>query len=249
MKQQPFDIFIPVAAKDIVKLPFVLNGVAKHIVGWDDIHVVVQDPTMVGESTDCLDSLSLGTRCHVHEERDAFDFDKSLLRHRPGWQYQMYLKLFQGVTQCSWYLTIDCDLVVLRDLPMYTNDKPIYWLFFATNNLRGLEEMKRAMWRVDEAGTFRFSDRSDPSQLKLLRLFSDDWLASSLLERLAGRTLTNGEIKEFVLTETPCHKHANALQGLYKRDKIEVLNIRSGAKRPKLRTDMDLLVRFPSHEI
>jgi len=128
-------------------------------------------------------------------------------------------------------------------------DKPIYWLFFATNNLRGLEEMKRAMWRVDEAGTFRFSDRSDPSQLKLLRLFSDDWLASSLLERLAGRTLTNGEIKEFVLTETNCYKHANAMQGLYKSEKIEVLNIRPGAKRPSFGKEMDLLVRFPSREI
>src|SRR5437868_4508331 len=28
------------------------------------------------------------------------------------------------------------------------NDMPLYWLLFCTNSLRGLEEMKEAMWEV-----------------------------------------------------------------------------------------------------
>ncbi len=49
------------------------------------------------------------------------------------------------------------------------SEKLLYWLFFCTNNLRGLEEMKRAMCKTDPGGGFRFSDKDDPSQLNLFR--------------------------------------------------------------------------------
>jgi hypothetical protein len=34
------------------------------------------------------------------------------------------------------------------------NELPLYWLIFCTNNLRGLEEMKKAMWHVDKTVAF-----------------------------------------------------------------------------------------------
>jgi hypothetical protein len=40
-----------------------------------------------------------------------------------------------------------------------------YYLFYATNELLGLEKMKEAMWKADESGEFRFSDATDPNQL------------------------------------------------------------------------------------
>ena len=40
--------------------------------------------------------------------------------------------------------------------------QPLYWLLFCPNNVRGLEEMKKAMWSVDKSGEFRCSDREDP---------------------------------------------------------------------------------------
>jgi hypothetical protein len=61
------------------------------------------------------------------------------------------------------------------------HDVPLYWLIFCTNNIRGLEEMKKAMWRVDRSGTFRSSDRDEPSQLKMLDdAYDDEWLADTL---------------------------------------------------------------------
>src|SRR6266567_6974641 len=39
-----------------------------------------------------------------------------------------------------------------------------YFLFFATNNELGLRKMKEAMWRLDESGTYTFSDATDPNQ-------------------------------------------------------------------------------------
>ena len=36
-----------------------------------------------------------------------------------------------------------------------------YFLFFGTNNELGLKKMKEAMWRVDESGTYTFSDATE----------------------------------------------------------------------------------------
>jgi three-Cys-motif partner protein len=95
------------------------------------------------------------------------------------------------------------------------NEQPLYWLVFCTNNLRGLEEMKKAMWFVDKTGSFRFSDRDNPDQLRLLDdSFNQDWLAEELRERLAGREMSVLAIKEFVLTDTPCYLFKAALKKL-----------------------------------
>ena len=48
--------------------------------------------------------------------------------------------------------------------------------------------MKKAMWAVDSTGEFRFSDEDNPAQLSMFsETFDDEWLASELSTRLAGR--------------------------------------------------------------
>lgn len=102
-------------------------------------------------------------------------------------------------------------------------DVPLYWLVFCTNSLRGIEEMKKAMWKVDETGEFRFSDRDDPSQLALLsQAFDQVWLADELVHRLGGKTMTVAEVFEYVLTETPCYLFKTALKVLEGRNDLSV---------------------------
>jgi len=92
---------------------------------------------------------------------------------------------------------------------------PLYWLIFGTNNLRGLEEMKKAMWQVDANGGFQFSDEDSPGQLRLLdEKFDETWLAEQLANNLAERTMTAAQIKEYVLVTTPCYLFKGALQSL-----------------------------------
>lgn len=95
-----------------------------------------------------------------------------------------------------------------------SDDKLLYWLFFCTNNLRGLEEMKKAMWRVDPTGGFRFSDKNNPSQLKLFKDYTDYVLTEDLFSSFRGKKLTVSQVKEFVLTETPAHLYKKALKHL-----------------------------------
>lgn len=44
-------------------------------------------------------------------------------------------------------------------------NKPLYFLFFASNNAKGHLKMKEAMWAVDPHGEFMFSDSTKPRQL------------------------------------------------------------------------------------
>ena len=98
----------------------------------------------------------------------------------------------------------------------------LHWLVFCTNSLRGLEEMKKAMWKVDSTGTFRFSDRDDPRQTNFLSDMNDDWLPDALANALDGRTLTRDEIWTHVLTETPFYLYKSALKRLEDDGRLRV---------------------------
>lgn len=108
---------------------------------------------------------------------------------------------------------------------MYDKDnRPLYWLLFCTNNIRGLEEMKKAMWYVDKNGDFRFSDKDQEGQLALLdRAFDQAWLADELKSRLGGKRLSAKELKEFVLTDTPCYLFRDALRSLETANSVKIV--------------------------
>lgn len=120
----------------------------------------------------------------------------------------------------------------------------LYWLVFCTNNLRGLEEMKRAMWSIDEVGTFRFSDKDNPGQLRLLdESFSQEWLAEKLERDLADRRMTVEEIKLHVLESTPCYRFKKALGMLEQRGRLFVPSPPMGRRQGSFSQD-DMIVQF-----
>jgi hypothetical protein len=128
-------------------------------------------------------------------------------------------------------------------------NQPLYWLLFCTDNLRGLEEMKKAMWHVDRTGGFKFSDRDNPDQLQLLDVgFSQSWLADELREKLGGRHLNVQEIKEYVLTETPCYLFKSALQELETGRRVVSISQAPIGRRPGTYPDDklgEIVVQFP----
>jgi three-Cys-motif partner protein len=105
----------------------------------------------------------------------------------------------------------------------------LYWLFFCSGHLRGLEEMKKSMWRVDETGGFRFFDRHE-GQMMLLSAFDQAWLAEHLSTSLAEQRLTVGQVKEYVLRETPCFQFVGALKLLERERRIQLHNAPSGRR-------------------
>lgn len=124
--------------------------------------------------------------------------------------------------------------------------KPLYWLMFGTNNIRGLEEMKKAMWSVDRSGNFRFSDEDVPGQLRLLNdTYDQEWLALELCRRLVGRTMTVDKVFEFVLTDTPCYKYIDALRLMENDGSLSVVSSPESRRKGQFGEDRELItVRF-----
>lgn len=140
--------------------------------------------------------------------------------------------LTKAATKYVWHFAM-CD----------KDGKLIYWLFFCTNNLRGLEEMKKTMWKVDPTGGFRFSGKDNLSQFHLFKEFDDRMLAEQLVSNLHGKTLSVYKVKEFVLTETPAYKYKSALKLLEKDGLLKVVDAYS-KRRMGTFPDEQMQVRF-----
>jgi three-Cys-motif partner protein len=110
----------------------------------------------------------------------------------------------------------------------------LYWLFFCTNSLKGLEEMKKAMWGVDDKGSFRFSDGDDPNQLALSIMTKADasWLSTRLHKKFLGAKIKVGSIKEYVLVETPRYRFKDGLKILEDDGRLRAI-VEPGSKRKK----------------
>ena len=104
------------------------------------------------------------------------------------------------------------------------NNQIIYWLFFCTGNIRGLEEMKKAMLKVDDSGQFMFSDFQGGDQLSMASHFNGAWLSQDLILRFAGSDVTVQEVKEYVLTGTPCVLFKKSLGMLEREGRVQRLS-------------------------
>lgn len=78
-------------------------------------------------------------------------------------------------------------------------------IVYATNNIRGMEVMKRAMWTVDQANGGRFSDRDYAAgQLNLFgsRDAIDGQVQRALVTRFRGQQVSVQQIERFVVADT-----------------------------------------------
>lgn len=129
-------------------------------------------------------------------------------------------------------------------------DRPVYHLFFASNNPLGFVKMKEAFWKVDEESGFVFSDATDPNQPKLFSSDPSPSLAREIIERYRGRKhIEAEEIKRF-FTEHPdsdyIGKHCSeALKLLEDENSIHPLPVKeNGSKRRKHTFPKGTLIDF-----
>jgi hypothetical protein len=93
---------------------------------------------------------------------------------------------------------------------------------FGTNDQRGLEKMKDAMWGVDPLYGVRYRDPHDPSQMMLdIRKEPDTGpLLAILVQLLQDEARTVEELKDYTLTQTvyrPQQVHRLVLKQLRER--------------------------------
>jgi hypothetical protein len=123
----------------------------------------------------------------------------------------------------------------------------IQWtIFFATNNELGLKKIKDAMWRIDESGTYTFSDATDPNQSVLFSAEPDrELLRRLIVDKFAGFETTPSEIERFVVHDTPFREthYKKVLQLLEGAERIVPINP-SATRRRGTYADMNMKLRF-----
>jgi len=92
------------------------------------------------------------------------------------------------------------------------NNRPQYYLFFASNNALGHLKMKEAMWKVDPDGDFRFSDATNPNQLVLFEADPTSDLAAQIRSRFSEQgEVTAKQVRTYVEDRTAyLKKHMTA---------------------------------------
>ena len=123
-----------------------------------------------------------------------------------------------------------------------------YFLFFGTNSELGLKKIKEAMWRVDESGTYTFSDATDPNQSVLFAAEPDRGLLKDLiLDHFRGLEASIDEIERYVVRETPFREthYKKVLQTLEADGEFKPVNP-SGTRRRGTYADANLRLQFRS---
>lgn len=140
------------------------------------------------------------------DQQDNFDLFFGTSRWRKGLElkdHQARNRFLHGLYVAQ--LRNEAKAKYVRSFEM-KNERGVtdYFLFYATNNRLGMSKMKEAMWKVDESGTFIFSDATDPNQLTLFESEPDfARLRDLILERFGNTETTIEQLEEYILAETP----------------------------------------------
>lgn len=110
----------------------------------------------------------------------------------------------------------------------------IYYLVFATKHPKGLEVMKDAMWKVDRTGKYKFSDITGFQQSLLIDYENEpSWVpsaAKAVFLKFIGQTVSDDQIFEFIIINTPFPKKKAILRYLENSTPPKIINV-SNRKR------------------
>lgn len=107
-----YDIVIPCAPKDYVKLPYCIKSLENLVPAPQNIYVVSRDEVRI-KSPLCLVRW-------VEEFWAVPSVQISGINYRrPNWIYQQILKLTQDFTENDFYLCIDSDLIINRPIELF----------------------------------------------------------------------------------------------------------------------------------
>ena len=126
-------------------------------------------------------------------------------------------------------------------------NKTDYFLFFGTNNIVGLKKMKEAMWKIDESGSFQFSDATyNPSQPMLFQIQPNfDQLERIILNNFKNKSVSGEELENFILTQTPFRETHYKRQILAQMEKAGKIKVKCpGQKRRKMSFPPSCIIEF-----
>jgi len=120
-----YDIVIVAHEKDFNNIKFIIEYTSINL-EFDSIHLILSNREEYKDA-ELVPTLT-NKPIYFHLENDVLSIDKSRIRHRPNWIYQMLLKMFQNVTKNDNFLIIEADCIILNKLTFFNGDKTIFYL-------------------------------------------------------------------------------------------------------------------------
>lgn len=120
---------IAAAPKDYSKLLQTITHLEKNVYPKID-KVYLLTPTKIDIKVNNIEIFNI-------LETEVVKYDKYRLKYRPTWQYAMFLKLFQNVSETDQYLVLDSDHILVNRFDLFTNENKPY--FFLTNDQNAVE--------------------------------------------------------------------------------------------------------------
>jgi hypothetical protein len=115
-----YDLFIPVAPKDEIKLTHVIEHAIKHL---NPKSIFVCSPHTINNKI-------IDTKISYINDKDVLDIDdKSFISFRPNWTYQQFLKLFFNLSHSDYYFALDADTIILKELSLFNEKKNPIWYY------------------------------------------------------------------------------------------------------------------------
>lgn len=120
-----YDIVIVAHEKDFNNIKFIIEYTSINL-EFDSIHLILSNREEYKDA-ELVPTLT-NKPIYFHLENDVLSIDKSRIKHRPNWIYQMLLKMFQNVTKNDNFLIIEADCIILNKLTFFNGDKTIFYL-------------------------------------------------------------------------------------------------------------------------
>jgi len=167
------------------------------------------------------------------------------IREKSGYRDEPLLELYEKqLKEC-------CNVKYVKNFKMINKfNQVIYHLIFCTNSLKGLEEMKKAMWNVDRTGEYKFSDRWDQTQTYIFD-FQDEahWIpnaAEQVYDKFKGTSVSVEDVSEYVIANTNYIFIKAILRYIEDNnpERINSVQVESGRKRRKRTFPPGCIIHF-----
>jgi hypothetical protein len=211
-KKTDYDLFIPVAPKDELKLKYVIEYANKNL---NAKNIFVCSPHNIKDKISEINYIN---------DLDVINIqNKDFIGFRPNWTYQQFLKMFFKQSYSEYYFALDCDTIILKRLPLFEDNHPIWYYGWKQNHFpyflfnRRVFNLKKSLTHtgIGDLGLFN-------------KTIVDSFLQSTgcstpeeLLKNIGGYTNTVFHFSEYETYANFCDQY---YPGLYTFKHLEQLN-------------------------
>lgn len=171
------DAFIPCSPKDAVKLKYAIQQLVKHFKDLNNIHVCVPDKSKFWDYE--VD----GHQVIIHEDFEVLPVQPlvKMLRFRPNWIFQQWLKIFQQVTS-DICLTWDADCFLTKPLSAYSDSGKLKLFVQPNENDEAAFSRFSAKATGGVLGQWTDGDKWPTKYIADMALFNRRWIEEMVLK-------------------------------------------------------------------